>query len=198
MAQKTRQRKFLSSEQTNSEGPGLWSAYVKIQDVKVQETPLAPERRIEENQPNIPSSSQNEPQTSNWRHQSSHPMDNIITPLDSGVQTRSRVRNSFVFSAFFSQIEPKNIMEALKDADWITTMQHELHQFDRNNVWHLDLVLYYPSGDSFNLIGYADTDYVGYLVDRKSTSGMAHFLGSCLISWGTKKQNSVALSTAEA
>ncbi|XP_070004001.1 secreted RxLR effector protein 161-like [Nicotiana sylvestris] len=61
-----------------------------------------------------------------------------------------------------------------------------------------DLVLYYPSGDNFNLIGYADTDYAGYLVDRKSTSGMAHFLGSCLISWGTRKQNSVALSTAEA
>ena len=27
---------------------------------------------------------------------------------------------------------------------------------------------------------------------------MAHFLGSCLISWGSKKQNSIALSTAEA
>ncbi|XP_075076388.1 secreted RxLR effector protein 161-like [Nicotiana tabacum] len=61
-----------------------------------------------------------------------------------------------------------------------------------------DLVLYYPLGDSFNLIGYANADYAGYLVDRKSTSGMSHFLGSCLISWGTKKQNSVALSKAKA
>ncbi|XP_070013628.1 secreted RxLR effector protein 161-like [Nicotiana sylvestris] len=61
-----------------------------------------------------------------------------------------------------------------------------------------DLVLYYPSGDSFNLIGYADAVYVGYLVDRKSTSEMAHFLGSCLISWGTRKQNSVALLIADA
>ncbi|XP_070022946.1 secreted RxLR effector protein 161-like [Nicotiana sylvestris] len=61
-----------------------------------------------------------------------------------------------------------------------------------------DLVLYYPSGDSFNLIKYADADYAGYLVDKKRTYGMAHFLGSCLISWGTRKQNSVALSTAEA
>ncbi|XP_075074546.1 secreted RxLR effector protein 161-like [Nicotiana tabacum] len=61
-----------------------------------------------------------------------------------------------------------------------------------------DLVLYYPSGDSFNLIGYADADYAGYLMDRKSTSGMAHFLGSCLIYWWTRKQNSVALSTVEA
>ncbi|XP_070022456.1 secreted RxLR effector protein 161-like [Nicotiana sylvestris] len=61
-----------------------------------------------------------------------------------------------------------------------------------------DLVLYYPSGDRFNLVRYADADYAGYLVDRKNISGMALFLGSCLISWGTKKQNSVALSTAEA
>ncbi|CAH9113692.1 unnamed protein product [Cuscuta europaea] len=32
----------------------------------------------------------------------------------------------------------------------------------------------------------------------KSTSGTAHFLGPCLVSWSSKKQNSVALSTAEA
>ncbi|XP_070007879.1 secreted RxLR effector protein 161-like [Nicotiana sylvestris] len=61
-----------------------------------------------------------------------------------------------------------------------------------------DLVLYYPLGDIFNLIGYADADYTGYLVDRKRTFGIAHLLGSCLISWGTRKQNSMALSTAEA
>ncbi|XP_075107049.1 secreted RxLR effector protein 161-like [Nicotiana tabacum] len=58
-------------------------------------------------------------------------------------------------------------------------------------------VLYYPSGDNFDLIGYADADYAGYLVYRKNTSGMAHFMGSCLISRGTRKQNSMALSTAE-
>nr|XP_016494866.1 PREDICTED: uncharacterized mitochondrial protein AtMg00810-like [Nicotiana tabacum] len=50
-----------------------------------------------------------------------------------------------------------------------------------------DLVLYYPSGDNFDLIGYADIDYASYLVDRKSTSCMAHILGLCLISWGTRK-----------
>ncbi|XP_075080566.1 secreted RxLR effector protein 161-like [Nicotiana tabacum] len=61
-----------------------------------------------------------------------------------------------------------------------------------------DLVLYYPSCDSFNLIGYANVEYAGYLVDRKNTSGMAHFVGSCLIFWGTRKQNSVALSTTKA
>ncbi|XP_070032725.1 secreted RxLR effector protein 161-like [Nicotiana tomentosiformis] len=60
-----------------------------------------------------------------------------------------------------------------------------------------DLVLYYPSGDNFDLIGYADADYAGYMVDRKNTSDMAYFLGLCLISWGTRKQNSVVFSTVE-
>ena len=61
-----------------------------------------------------------------------------------------------------------------------------------------DLVLFYPAGDTFDLVGFVDVDFDGYQVDRKSTSGMIHFLGSSLISWGTKKQNSVALSIVEA
>ncbi|XP_016451310.1 secreted RxLR effector protein 161-like [Nicotiana tabacum] len=51
-----------------------------------------------------------------------------------------------------------------------------------------DMVLYYPSGDNFDLIGYGDAHYVGYLVDRKSTYGMTHFLGSYFISWGTRNK----------
>ncbi|XP_070020229.1 uncharacterized mitochondrial protein AtMg00810-like [Nicotiana sylvestris] len=49
---------------------------------------------------------------------------------------------------------------------------------------------------NFDLVGYVDADYASFLVDRKSTSGMAHFLGSCLVSWATKKQNYAAISTA--
>jgi len=61
----------------------------------------------------------------------------------------------------------------------------------------IDLCLWYPKGSNLKLVGYADADYAGFLMDRKSTSGMTHFLGSCLVSWATKKQISVALSTAE-
>ncbi|XP_070025509.1 secreted RxLR effector protein 161-like [Nicotiana sylvestris] len=60
-----------------------------------------------------------------------------------------------------------------------------------------DLCLWYPKGSNFNLVGYVDADYAVFLVDRKNTSFMAHFLGSCLMSWATKKQNLVALSTAK-
>lgn len=57
-----------------------------------------------------------------------------------------------------------------------------------------DVVLFYPLGGIFDLVGYAYVDYG----DRKNTSRMAHFLGSSMISWETKNQNSVALSTVEA
>jgi hypothetical protein len=61
-----------------------------------------------------------------------------------------------------------------------------------------DVGLWYPKGSNFVLIGYSDSDYAGCKVDRKSTSGTCQLLGRSLVSWSSKKQNSVALSTAEA
>jgi hypothetical protein len=58
--------------------------------------------------------------------------------------------------------------------------------------------LSYPKGSSFHLLGYSDADWAGCKIDRKSTSGTCQFLGRSLVSWASKKQNSVALSTAEA
>jgi hypothetical protein len=58
--------------------------------------------------------------------------------------------------------------------------------------------LWYPKGSIFDLIGYSDADWAGCKIDRKSTSGTCQFLGRSLVSWASKKQNLVALSTAEA
>jgi hypothetical protein len=57
---------------------------------------------------------------------------------------------------------------------------------------------WYPKGSTFDLIGYSDADWVGCKIDRKSTTGTCQFLGRSLVSWASKKQNSVALSTVEA
>jgi hypothetical protein len=57
--------------------------------------------------------------------------------------------------------------------------------------------LWYPKGSTFDLIGYSDADYAGFKIDRKSTSGTCQFLGRSLVSWASKKQNSVAHSTAK-
>ena len=58
--------------------------------------------------------------------------------------------------------------------------------------------LCYPKGARFQLVRYSDSDYAGCKIDRKSTSGGCHLLARSLVSWTSKKQNSVALSTAEA
>jgi hypothetical protein len=57
--------------------------------------------------------------------------------------------------------------------------------------------LWYPKVSTFDLIEYSDADYAGCKIDRKSTSGTCQFLGRSLVSWASKKQNSVSLSTAE-
>ena len=59
----------------------------------------------------------------------------------------------------------------------------------------IGLGLWYPRVDHLDLVGYCDADYAGSLVDRKSTSGTCQFLGRSLVSWFSKKQSSIALST---
>jgi len=58
--------------------------------------------------------------------------------------------------------------------------------------------LWYPKGNTCSLVGYTDADYAGCRVERKSTSGACHLFCGSLVSWSCRKQNCVALSTAEA
>jgi hypothetical protein len=58
--------------------------------------------------------------------------------------------------------------------------------------------LWYPKGAKFELIGFSDSDYAGCKVERRSTSGTCQLLRRSLVSWSSKKQNSVALSITEA
>jgi hypothetical protein len=60
------------------------------------------------------------------------------------------------------------------------------------------LCIWYHKGAHFKLIGYSKADYARCKVDRKSTSRTCQFLGKSLVCWSSEKQNSVALSMAEA
>jgi len=59
-----------------------------------------------------------------WKHQKSHPLDQILADLNSGVQTRSRMKNFCAFHAFISLMEPKNVHEAVTDLTglWLCRM----------------------------------------------------------------------------
>ncbi|KAJ9539482.1 LOW QUALITY PROTEIN: hypothetical protein OSB04_032215 [Centaurea solstitialis] len=58
--------------------------------------------------------------------------------------------------------------------------------------------LWYSKDSGFDLTAYSDSDFAGCKIDRKSTTGGCHLLGGKLVSWTSKKQNSVSTSTAEA
>ena len=51
---------------------------------------------------------------------------------------------------------------------------------------------------SFELSGYLDSDWAGCTESRKSTSGFVFSVGGCTVSWSSKKQPVVALSSTEA
>jgi hypothetical protein len=58
--------------------------------------------------------------------------------------------------------------------------------------------LWYPKGKYISLISYTDANWAGFIDDRRSTSGATFYLDECLLSWLSKKQSSVSLSTTEA
>nr|GEW46970.1 hypothetical protein [Tanacetum cinerariifolium] len=63
-----------------------------------------------------------------------HLLHKIIGDPKSSVRTRGQLANSCMFSCLLSSIEPANVAEALRDADWVSTMQEELDQFARIKV----------------------------------------------------------------
>ena len=60
------------------------------------------------------------------------------------------------------------------------------------------LGIWYPAGNDFRLQAYTDSNYGGLQLERKSTTGGCQFLGGRLVCWSSKKQNCIALSSAEA
>jgi hypothetical protein len=62
----------------------------------------------------------------------------------------------------------------------------------------MDYGLSYDGDHDFTLSGYTDADWAGSVADRKSTFGCCFSLGSSMISWQSRKQSSISLSTAEA
>nr|GEY35724.1 hypothetical protein [Tanacetum cinerariifolium] len=69
-----------------------------------------------------------------------HPLEQVIRNPSQPVRTRRQLESDAEMCMFMltvSRTEPKNIKEAMADSTWIESMQEELHQFDRLDVWEL-------------------------------------------------------------
>nr|GFA98142.1 Gag-Pol polyprotein [Tanacetum cinerariifolium] len=69
-----------------------------------------------------------------------HPLEQVIRNPSQSVGTRRQIESDAemcMFALTVSRTKPKNIKEAMADSAWIESMQEELHQFDRLDVWEL-------------------------------------------------------------
>ncbi|CAM8887237.1 unnamed protein product [Rhodiola kirilowii] len=97
--------------------------------------------------------------------------------------------------------------------EWVDGRCRRLESGARGRVWsHLlqvkriikyvcriiDFGVWYTEDTNPHLVGYCDVDWAGNTKDWKSTSGGCFFMGKNLVSWFSRKQNSISLSTAEA
>jgi len=76
---------------------------------------IAPKHGSLENQAREESMATDSPTPRAWKHYKSHPFDQILSDLNLGVQTRSRLKNFCAFYAFLSNIKQKNVNGALAD-----------------------------------------------------------------------------------
>nr|GEW46536.1 integrase, catalytic region, zinc finger, CCHC-type, peptidase aspartic, catalytic [Tanacetum cinerariifolium] len=129
------------------------------------------------------------------------PIANVTSNPSRPVSTRKQLQTNAMwcyFDAFLTSIEPKNFKQEMTEPSWIDTMQEEIHEFERLQVWELVLCqdkvmliklkwIYKVKMDEFggdtdmSLTAYADADHAGCQETRRSTSGSAQFLGDKLV-----------------
>ncbi|GJR32918.1 retrovirus-related pol polyprotein from transposon TNT 1-94 [Tanacetum coccineum] len=87
---------------------------------------------------NVQNFHQVQPSTHIWIKD--HPLDQVIGDPSKPVMTRQRLHIDFevcMYALTVSTIELKNIKEAMAYHSWIESMQDELNQFERLQVWEL-------------------------------------------------------------
>nr|GEY24774.1 hypothetical protein [Tanacetum cinerariifolium] len=131
-----------SSAVTTADAPNQQNAqvendeFINIFCTPVQDRGETSSRHVDSS--NMHTFYQHHPSKHRWTKD--HPLEQVIRNPSQSVRTRRQLESNSemcMFALTVSQTEPKNIKEAMDDSSWIESMQEELHQFDRLDVWEL-------------------------------------------------------------
>ncbi|GJW11568.1 putative ribonuclease H-like domain-containing protein [Tanacetum coccineum] len=123
---------FNQEDSAHSDGNSQFVSYnpPSREEIESSTTALEPS--------NVQNFHQVQPSTHIWTKD--HPLDQVIGDPSKPVMTRQRLHTDSevcMYALTVSTIEPKNIKEAMADHSWIESMQDELNQFERLQVWEL-------------------------------------------------------------
>jgi hypothetical protein len=122
---------------------------------------------------------------------------------DKSKDADQRLYRSMIGSLLYVTTSRLDVMQAVGQVAIFQATPKETHVMEVKRIFRYlkatkDYGLWYPKGNDLSLVAYTDADWEGSVDDRRSTSGATFYLGDCLVSWLSKKQSSVSLSTTEA
>nr|GEW12369.1 ribonuclease H-like domain-containing protein [Tanacetum cinerariifolium] len=130
----------------------------------------------------------------------------IIDKLDldqNGTPVDATKYHSMIGALMYLTSSRPDIVHATCLCSWYQAMPTEKHLKEVKMIFRylrgtINTGLWYMKDSGFELTRFSDADYAGCKDTFKSTPGGAQFLGEKLVSWSLKKQDYMALSTAEA
>jgi hypothetical protein len=135
----------------------------------------------------------------------------VITPMqiscklskdDNSKSTDQRQYMSMIGSLLYVTTYRPDVIQAVGHVARFQAAPKESHVLAVKRIFRYlkgtkEFGLWYPKGKDLSFIAYIDADWAGCIDDRRSISGAMFYLGECLVSWISKKQSSISLSTAE-
>jgi hypothetical protein len=130
------------------------------------------------------------------------PLGTKLRKQDEGPTVDSTLYKILVGNLLYLTTTRPNIMYATDFVSWFMESPKVSHwkmekTILRYVVGTLNFGLWYTKFANNHLFGYTDSDFVGNLDDWKNSSWYAFHLGTNLISWASKKQTIVSISSAE-
>ncbi|XP_074374435.1 uncharacterized protein LOC141714838 [Apium graveolens] len=136
----------------------------------------------------------------------------VDTPADPNIKLGDQYTSAPVDEGRYQRLVGKLIYLAHTRPDIAFAVSMVSQFMDKPYKEHMDAVirilrylkgspgkgLFFEKGESREIKAYTDADWVGSVVDRRSTSGYCTYVWGNLVTWRSKKQNVVARSSAEA
>nr|GEY38869.1 hypothetical protein [Tanacetum cinerariifolium] len=110
--------------------------FINIFSTPVQDRGKTSTRHVDSS--NMHTFYQHHPSEHRWTKD--HPLEQVIRNPSQSVRTRRQLElndEMCMFALTVSRTKPNNIKEAMADSAWIESMQEELYQFNRLDVWEL-------------------------------------------------------------